>query len=161
MASFKLCISEKGTSYQKEVKDEQAAPFIGLNIGEKVNGDAIGASGYELQITGGSDHCGFPMRSGILGVRKRISLYGGVGFSGLGRKGKRMDGMKKRKTVCGHKINETITQINLKVIKAGSKGLADALGIQPGEAKADKSAKKDDKKAAAPAEAAEKAPEKA
>src|SRR3989338_5538697 len=98
MVDFKLCIADPktGLNYQKEVKDDQAKPFIGLNIGENVNGEVFGATGFEFKITGGSDSCGFPMRHGILGVRKRITLKGGVGFSGKGRKGVKLPGLKKR-----------------------------------------------------------------
>ena len=126
MASFKICVSDPktGKTYQEEAKDAQAQPFIGKNIGETIKGESFDLVGYELQITGGSDFCGFPMRSGILGVRKRVSLEGGVGFRGADK------GIKKRKTVCGHKINESIVQINLKVTKQGTKKLTEALGVQ-------------------------------
>jgi len=125
MASFKLCISDPSTgkTFQKEVKDHMAKPFIGLNIGEPVKGDSFELSGYEFQITGGSDYCGFPMRKGILGQRKKITIYGGVGFRSLGK------GIKMRKTVCGHKIHDKISQINLKVTKAGAKNLAEIFGV--------------------------------
>ncbi|MBI2558383.1 30S ribosomal protein S6e [Candidatus Woesearchaeota archaeon] len=125
MASFKLCISDpsSGRTFQKEVKDSLARHFIGLNIGESVKGDSIEISGYEFQITGGSDYCGFPMRKGILGLRKKITLYGGVGFKGDAK------GIKRRKTVCGHKIHEKISQINLKVTKPGAKKLAEIFGV--------------------------------
>ncbi len=136
MADFKLTIADpkSGKCYQKEVKDAEAAPFIGLNIGETINGESFGLGGYEFQITGGSDYCGFPMRRGILGIRKKVILYGGVGFSGKmrplrkGKKPRRKGGIRKRKTVCGHKINDKIHQINLKVTKEGSKKIADTLG---------------------------------
>ena len=124
MASFKLCISDpSGRTFQKEVKDDLARPFIGLNIGEAIKGDLIELSDYELQITGGSDYCGFPMRKGILGLRKKIALYGGVGFKGGAK------GVKRRKTVCGHKIHDKISQINLKVTKQGHKKLAEIFGV--------------------------------
>lgn len=126
MADFKLCISDPKTTkaYQKEVKGEDGRSFIGMKIGDSVKGELLGLTGYELQITGGSDFCGFPMRRGILGIRKKITISGGVGFRGIGK------GIKRRKTVCGHKINENIVQINLKVIKEGTKKLADALGVE-------------------------------
>ena len=124
MVSFKLCISDpSGKTFQKEVKDAQAMAFVGLNIGENVKGELIDAAGYEFQITGGSDYCGFPMRSGILGLRKKITIYGGTGFRGDSK------GIKKRKTVCGHKIHDKISQINLKVAKTGAKKLHEALGV--------------------------------
>lgn len=125
MANFKLCISDPSTgkTFQKEVKDNIARPFVGLNIGETIKGDGFDLSGYEFQITGGSDYCGFPMRKGILGMRKKIALYGGVGFKGDAK------GIKRRKTVCGHKIHEKISQVNLKVVKPGSKSLAEIFGV--------------------------------
>lgn len=154
MASFKLCISDpsSGRTFQKEVKDAMASPFIGLNIGETIKGDNFELSGYELQITGGSDYCGFPMRSGILGARKRISMYGGVGFKGDAK------GIKRRKTVCGHKIHDKISQINLKVLKAGSKKLAEIFGVpEKAEAKEEKKAEiKEEKKEAKEHKAEEK-----
>jgi len=124
MASFKVNIADPktGKCYKTEVKDAQAAPFMGLNIGEKIEGSKIGIGGYEFSITGGTDFCGFPMRRGILGIRKRLTIYPGVGFRGG------LKGMKKRKTVCGHKINEQITAINLKVLKEGTKKLSDMFG---------------------------------
>jgi len=124
MASFKLNIADTkaGKCYKTEVKEAQAAPFMGLNIGEKVEGSKIGIEGYEFSITGGTDYCGFPMRRGILGIRKKLTIYPGIGFRGG------LKGMKKRKTVCGHKINETISAINLKVLKEGAKKLSDMFG---------------------------------
>ena len=65
---------------------------------------------------------------------KRIVLYGGVGFCGKmrplrkGKKTRRKQGIRKRKTVCGHKITDSISQINISVLKEGAKKLADALG---------------------------------
>ena len=135
MSSFKLCISDPSTgrTFQKEVKDNLARPFIGLNIGETIKGDLFDMGGYELQITGGSDYCGFPMRKGILGLRKKITIYGGVGFRGGAK------GIKRRKTVCGHKIHERISQINLKVIKQGSKKLNEIFGVAEEDIKQKKS----------------------
>ena len=125
MVSFKLCISDPSTgkTFQKEVKDSMARPFVGMNMGENLKGDGFELSGYEFQITGGSDYCGFPMRRGILGLRKKIVIMGGVGFRGAQK------GIKKRKTVCGHKIHEQISQVNLKVVKAGHKKLAEIFGV--------------------------------
>jgi len=154
MVSFKLCIADpkKGRAYQKEVKDAEAQPFLGINIGETIKGDSIGIPGFEFTITGGSDKCGFPMRHGILGVRKKITMYGGVGFRGKarivrkGRKGKRLPGLKRRKTVCGHKINESISQINMRVMKEGAKPLNETLGIEDKVKESKAEQKKDEAK---------------
>lgn len=131
MASFKINIADPKTSkcYKTEVKDEKAAPLVGLNIGENIEGSKLGIEGYELQITGGTDYCGFPMRRGILGVRKRIVMRKGVGFKGG------LKGMKKRKTVCGHKINDKISAVNLKVVKEGTKKLSELFGTTQKEEK--------------------------
>ena len=154
MATFKLTIADpkESKTYQKEVKDAEAAGFLGLNIGESIKGDGFGLEGYEFEVTGGSDFCGFPMRKGILGVRKKITSIGGVGFPGL--KG----GKKLRRTVCGQKINDSITQVNMKVTKAGSKKLADVAGAPAEDAGAEgkedkpKGDAKEDKPKEAPAE---------
>lgn len=162
MAQYKLCIADpqKGKTYQKEVKDAEAKAFTGLNIKEKVKGDSFGLAGFEFEITGGSDKYGFPMRSGIMGVRKKITLEGGVGFSkGAG------GGQRRAKTICGHKIGENTAQINLKVIQSAGNGLAAALGIEEKaeEPKADaepKGSANADDKAKAGADAAGKGAEK-
>jgi len=143
MAGFKINIADPkaGKCYKTEVKDAQAAPFMGLNIGEKIEGSKLGIDGYEFQITGGTDFCGFPMRRGILGVRKRITIYQGTGFKGG------FSGMKKRKTVCGHKINETISAVNLKVLKEGTKKLSDMFGKkEEGKEEVKEKPKKEEKK---------------
>jgi small subunit ribosomal protein S6e len=142
MASFKINIADPKTAqcYKTEVKDAQAAPFMGLNIGEKIDGGKVGFEGYEFQITGGTDSCGFPMRSGILGIRKRITIYGGTGFKGGAK------GIKKRKTVCGHKINDTIHALNLKVLKEGTKKLSEMFPKKEGEEASKEESKKEAKK---------------
>ena len=141
MVSFKLCISDPATgrTFQKEVKDAMARPLIGLNIGETIKGDNLELNGYELQVTGGSDYCGFPMRRGILGLRKKIVILGGVGFRGA------FKGIKKRKTVCGHKIHEQISQVNLKVLKPGAKKLNEIFNV-PEEAKKEQKIEKTETK---------------
>jgi|TARA_B100001964_G_C14214346_1_gene591980 small subunit ribosomal protein S6e len=124
MASFKINIADPktGKCYKTEVKDALAEPFMGLNIGEKIEGSKLGIEGSEFSISGGTDYCGFPMRKGILGIRKKLTIYPGIGFKGG------FKGMKKRKTVCGHKINEQIAAINLKVLKEGTKKISDMFG---------------------------------
>ena len=153
MAEFKLTIADPktGKCYQKEVRDQEASGFIGLNIGESIKGDGFGFSGYEFSITGGSDFCGFPMRSGILGVRKQLTLYGGTGFSGKGRFNITRKGMKKRKTICGHKINAQISQINIKITKPGSSKIEEMFSkTDAKEGDASKETKEAPKKEAKP-----------
>jgi small subunit ribosomal protein S6e len=119
MVEFKLTIADPktGKCVQKTVEGEATKRLIGLKLGETVKGEAIDLTGYEFLITGGSDYCGFPMRKGIQGTRKKILIEKGVGFAG-GKKG-----IKRRKTVCGEAINDMVTQINLKITKQGKANL--------------------------------------
>ena len=114
MAKFKIIISDSETGKSKSVELEgpKAVPLIGLKLGEAVDGSVVGASGGKLQITGGSDKDGFPMRQNVHGgVRIGIILAGGVGFHPH-RKGER-----RRKNVRGNIITEEIVQINMKTAK--------------------------------------------
>lgn len=120
MTEFKIVIGCKdGKSYQKELKSPEADFLHNLVIGEKVSGDKLGFPGYEFQVTGGSDKCGFPMRKGIQFARKRIMTGKGVGFNGLNREGTKQPGLLKKRTVCGDRISKIISQVNLKVVKEG------------------------------------------
>lgn len=98
--------------------------IIGLKIGDKINGELLDLPGYEFEITGGSDFAGFPMKKGITSARKRILVSGKT--TGIKRKLKK--GEKRRITVAGEIIHEKTAQVNLKVIKEGSKKLDELLG---------------------------------
>lgn len=119
MAEFKLTIAEpkKGLCIQKTEAGPGTKNLIGLKIGDKVKGDWIDYPGYEFEITGGSDYCGFPMRKGIMGQRKVILTAPGVGFRSNVR------GIKVRKTVAGDTVHEKTVQINLKILKHGEKAI--------------------------------------
>ncbi|MFH0752382.1 MAG: 30S ribosomal protein S6e [archaeon] len=124
---IKLVINnpKTGRSYQKQLEGEF---LVGMKIGAKVNGDNIGLPGYELEITGGSDNAGFPMRRDIdSSGRKQALLTKGPGVH-INR-----EGMKKRKTVRGNTIGEVTAQVNLKITKLGSKDLEELLGIKKEE----------------------------
>ena len=107
MANFKLTISDKqGKSITKELKEKDANPFVGLNIGNEVDAATVGLGG-KIRITGGSDKSGVPMRADIhSGSRKYVLLSKGVGLNDA-EKGKRI-----RKLVRGNTISEEIYQIN-------------------------------------------------
>jgi small subunit ribosomal protein S6e len=109
-----------GKTYQKALEDNT---LVGRKIGEKIEGDFLGLEGYELEIRGGSDIAGFPLRKDIEGpVRKRALLGSGVGVK-VDRKG-----MKLRKTVCGNTITVKTAQVNLSVKKYGGKTLEELFG---------------------------------
>jgi small subunit ribosomal protein S6e len=110
LLEFKVIISDGGNTYQKEIKGEEAARLVGLRIGEQFDGSLIGESGM-LQITGGTDKDGFPMRKGITGPRRvQVLLRGGPGFIPT-RAGERQ-----KKRVRGDTVSETTVQINTKVV---------------------------------------------
>ena len=134
MAEFKLCLGDvkSGKTVQIEVKEESANAFLNKKIGDKVKGEVIDKPGYEFEITGGADYCGFPMRKDLDGpIRKRIMITQGVGIRNSDH------GIRKRKTVCGNTIHENITQISLKVVKYGKTPLVEVVAEAPAEAKAE------------------------
>ncbi|MCK5026238.1 MAG: 30S ribosomal protein S6e [Nanoarchaeota archaeon] len=123
MTEFKLVIADPktGKCSQREVKDQDASFFLGKKIKDVVKGEALGLQGYEFEITGGSDDCGFPMRYDVSGSsRKKILAISGVGLK------KKEKGVRQRKTVCGNAVHEKISQINLKILKIGKEPLEKA-----------------------------------
>jgi small subunit ribosomal protein S6e len=113
MAKFKLTVStQDGKSKSFEVDGVKAQPLIGKRISEVIDGSALGFPGLKLQITGGSDKDGFPMRGDVHGgVRARILLADGPGFNPM------LKGERRRKHVRGNVITEDIAQVNLKALK--------------------------------------------
>ena len=147
MVEFKLNIAnpKAGKCYQRAITEPAADAFIGLKIGDKINGDGFELAGYEFEITGGSDFCGFPMRKGIAGARKKILAEKGVGFR------KHVRGIRKRKTVCGQTITNKIVQINLKILKEGKADLGrEEEKSEEAEKEAPKEAKKQEPKETKP-----------
>ncbi|MDR1819056.1 MAG: 30S ribosomal protein S6e [Methanobrevibacter sp.] len=120
--TFKVVVSDKENSYQIESDDSVNKQFIGLTIGEDVDGKLVGLNGYKLKITGGSDKNGFPMKKDIDGSRRIKSLVSG----GIGYKPK-ADGVRRRKSFRGNTISEDIVQINTIVSDAGNKSIDEIL----------------------------------
>jgi small subunit ribosomal protein S6e len=109
LANFKLTISDiKGKSLSKELKDSDANPLLGLQLGNETDATVVGLSG-KLKLTGGSDKSGVPMRNDIHGAaRKRVLLSKGVGLPDA------KTGDRVRKLIRGNTISEEIYQINCK-----------------------------------------------
>ena len=109
MANFKLTISDiKGKSLSKELKESDANPLLGLQLGNEADATVVGLSG-KLKLTGGSDKSGVPMRSDVHGsARKRVLLSKGVGLQDV------ETGDRVRKLIRGNTISEEIYQINCK-----------------------------------------------
>ncbi len=115
MAEHKINIGDSKSKKTYNKTTEDISGFYDKKIGDVVNGELIDLAGYELEIRGGSDASGFPMRKDVEGIaRKRILITGGVGMKNQKRKGLRL-----RKMVAGNTINEKTAQINLRVTKWG------------------------------------------
>ncbi len=133
MAEFKVVIAdpETGETFQREVDGQDANRFLGRELGDEIDGDAVGLSGYTIELTGGSDETGRPMRADVSGTRlKELLLKGGVGFKPS------RDGERKRITVRGREIDDDVAQINASVVD-GDGGVAAALGEGDADADAD------------------------
>jgi len=118
MAKFKVIISdpETGTSKVVELEEARAVPFIGRKIGETVDGAVVDLPAHKLQIMGGSDKDGVPIRPNVHGgVRRNVVLSSGVGFNAQNK------GERRRKTVRGNVITDEIVQINTKIIEKPKK----------------------------------------
>ncbi|MCD6248421.1 MAG: 30S ribosomal protein S6e [Hadesarchaea archaeon] len=120
----KIVISDPSTgkAYQVEVDETRFRKLVGLRIGDKFGGELIGLSGYELQITGGTDKDGFPMRFDVMAPRRaRVLISSPPGFR------PKMEGERRRKMVHGGTVSPTIVQLNTKVAKGGNKPLEEIL----------------------------------
>ncbi len=129
---FKIVISIP--EEKRAVQIEKDVPtFIGMKIGDRFDGSMIGLVGYTLEITGGSDKDGFPMRRDLPGTaRKKVLLTRGVGCRVKGK------GVRVKKTIRGNRIAEDISQVNVKIVekKPGAKSVYELLGLEKPEEKA-------------------------
>jgi len=118
MAKFKVIVSdpEGGKSKVVELEGARAVPLLGRRLRESIDGSVVGMSGRKLQITGGSDKDGFPMRLNIHGgVRVSVVVSKGIGFH------PQREGERQRKTLRGNVITEDIVQVNMKVVEKPKK----------------------------------------
>ena len=108
LTHFKIIISDKkGKSVSKELKDKEAQPLIGLRVGETVDSSVVGIPSGKIELRGGSDKSGTPIRSDVHGgVKKYVLLSKGGGMRDD------REGIRKRKLVRGNMITEEIYQIN-------------------------------------------------
>lgn len=111
---IKSVISLKdGKSYSKPIDNTN---LLGKKVSDKIDGTLIGFKGLELEITGGSDNAGFPMRADIPSHNRKKILTSNKSV-GINIKA---HGCKVRKTVRGGIIAEDIAQVNFKVIKGNT-----------------------------------------
>ena len=129
MAEIKCVVNDTktGKSYTKALTDNTGVS--GRKIGDKLTGSVVDLPGYELQIMGGSDIAGFPMRQDLnMNTRKKLLVkQGDVGIRHAQR------GTIYRKTVSGNTASDITAQLNLKVIHHGSKSIEDLWGIKKEE----------------------------
>lgn len=133
MAEFQVVVADPdgGKTYQHEVDGQSANRFLGREIGEEVDAAAVDLDGYTLELTGGSDETGRPMRENVPGSAiKELLLEGGVGFNPS------RDGERKRITVRGRQVSDETAQVNAKIVD-GDDQLPVALGEKDPEEVAD------------------------
>ena len=103
---------ETGTSQKVELEDARMAPIMGRRIGEIIDGTVADLAGYKIQLTGGTDKDGIPMRPDVHGgVKARIVLSGGVGYK------PKKKGDRKRVVVRGNTVSVDTTFLNFKIVE--------------------------------------------
>ncbi len=144
--AMKIVISEPKTKKAYQV-EKDAPGLIGVKIGDKFDGGIVGLSGFTLELTGGSDKAGFPMRADLDGTaRRKALLTKGVGFRGtkkIRKKTFKVKGLRRRKYIRGNKISDEIAQVNCKVVE-GEGDIAMMLGLKKEEAPAEGEAPKEE-----------------
>ncbi len=130
---FKLDIGDPKSKKTFHIETASEA-FIGKKIGDVIKGDMIkefSLSDYEFTITGATDNAGFPALAFIEGSgRKKVLLTRGKGLRKIRKKKKLkkpVRGLRIRKAIHGNIIDDSISQINLKVTKQGAKPLEEIL----------------------------------
>lgn len=122
---MKVVISDtkSGKAYGIELDEGKAKVLQGREIGKTLDAAPLGLSGYKIEITGGSDKDGFPMRRDLKGRgRPRLLLAKGPGYKPLEH------GLRRRKRVQGNVITPDIVQVNTKVVRKGKKSIEALLG---------------------------------
>ncbi|MFP4632710.1 MAG: 30S ribosomal protein S6e [Halobacteriales archaeon] len=125
--SLRVVVSdpETGTSYQVEADENR---FNGRSIGDEVDGAAVGLDGATLEITGGSDDTGRPMRGDVEGPGiNEVLVSGGTGFNPT------RDGERRRVSVRGAEVGEATVQVNAVVIDSGGVDVEDELAGDEGD----------------------------
>jgi len=146
--AFKAVVNDtnpmaKGRAFSIDITGSNYNHFLGKKIGDSVDGMFVGEgdqslSGYKLQITGGSDVTGRPMRPDLDGGGvKSVLVSPGVGYKGKRYVKKnsqvyryKYDGIRRRRNLRGNVISQDTRQINLKIVEAGKRTLATIFGLE-------------------------------
>ncbi len=103
---------ETGTSQKVELEDNRMGPLVGRRIGEVIDGTVADLGGHKIQLTGGTDKDGIPMRPDVHGSAKsRIILSGGVGYK------PKKKGERRRVVVRGNTVSVETTFLNFKIVE--------------------------------------------
>lgn len=117
---------ETGTSQRVELEDERMSSLIGRRIGEVIDGTIADLPGHRIQLTGGTDRDGIPMRPDVHGgAKSNIILSGGVGYTPKKR------GERKRVLVRGNTVSDDTAFLNFKIVEK-PKGRKRAKKGKPG-----------------------------
>jgi small subunit ribosomal protein S6e len=126
MPTFNVVVAdpESGLSHQLEAEDQDANRFLGKELGDEVDGVAVGLDGYALAITGGSDEAGRPMRDDVPGpnLKSVLMTEDGVGYN------QDRPGERRRLTVRGREVSDAVVQINTTITERGDESVEDLLG---------------------------------
>jgi small subunit ribosomal protein S6e len=131
MPTFQVVVGdpESGDSYTFDVDGQAANRFIGRELGEEVDGSAVSLDGYTLELTGGSDDAGRPMREDVAGssLTEIMLAEHSTGYH------QDRDGERRRVTVRGREITEAVVQINATVSEPGPDTIPVTLGEEEPE----------------------------
>lgn len=126
---------ETGRSYQVPVSGHHANSLVGKSVGDEVDGMFVDLPGYKLQVTGGTDEDGFPMRPELDSIgRKKVMVSESTGFKPS------RPGQRKKKAFRGNTISPEVTQINMRIVEWGDKDPADLVGASGDEDEAEEPA---------------------
>jgi small subunit ribosomal protein S6e len=126
MPTFQVVVGDpdSGDSYQFDVDGQAANRFIGKELGGEVDGSAVGLDGFTLELTGGSDEAGRPMREDVAGASLTEIM---LAERSTGYQPDR-DGERRRVTVRGREVTDEVVQINAAVSEHGNQSVPVALG---------------------------------
>jgi small subunit ribosomal protein S6e len=126
MPTFQVVVGDpdSGDSYTFDVEDQAGNRFVGRELGEEVDGTAVGLDGYSLRLTGGSDTAGRPMREDVAGPNLTEVMLAGrsTGYH------PERDGERRRVTVRGREVTDEIVQINATISGRGEQSVDELLG---------------------------------
>ncbi|MDR9446014.1 MAG: 30S ribosomal protein S6e [Haloquadratum sp.] len=120
MTDITMVVSDAtGSSQQVVVEGAESTDLMGAAIGETVDGAVCGLDGITVELTGGSDAAGRPMRPDVPGsALTELLSSGGIGYRPT------RDGERKRVTVRGRQVSAETAQVNAQIADGAT--LADA-----------------------------------